>query len=191
MHALIVCLKYASDDNSTLELKCLGFCCITHSFSLHLSKDITVLTGVVTSSQITFCLYHRSYRHLLRICKTYCFFFHNNTGYANAPYCCVMHALIVCLKYASDDNSTLELKCLGFCCITHPFSLHQSKDITVLTGVVTSSQITFCLYHRSYRHLLRICKTYCFFFPRQHWLRERALLLRYACIDCLFEIRFR
>jgi len=102
-----------------------------------------------------------------------------------------MHALIVCLKYASDDNSTLELKCLGFCCVTHSFSLHLSKDITVLTGVVTSSQITFCLYHRSYRHLLRICKTYCFFFPQQHWLRERALLLRYACIDCLFDIRFR
>jgi len=42
----------------------------------------------------------------------------------------------------------------------------------------------YILDNYGYRHTLRICNTY--YLPRQQWLRERASMLRYTYISCVF-----
>ena len=102
------------------------------------------------TAQVLCMLRNWGYRHLLRICKTYCFFFSTTTLATRTRLVATL-----CFHWLSGwntlfyDDSTLELKCVGFCCITHTFPPHLSKDVTVYTRVMTPSQITFCLYHGS------------------------------------------
>jgi hypothetical protein len=48
------------------------------------------------------------------------------------------------------------------------------------------AHVHYMLVTEGYKHILRICNTYCF--PRQHWLYERPSVVSYMYFACLVTI---